>query len=75
MEIWWGSWSKIGSQKVQKWLLEASERLQNGSLEVSGRLLASLGGLGAPKTDFSEICGILEGPIWGSKIDEKGIER
>ena len=63
--------SKIGARNRSKM---GRKRLQNGSLEVSGRPWESLGHPGGPKTDFSAILGFILGPICDTKIVPKCIE-
>ena len=63
-----------GPQRLQNGSLEASGRLQNGSLEASGRPLASLGGLGAPKTDFVRFLELFRVPFGDPKSDKKTLK-
>ena len=60
---------------VRKWDPKGSKmapwRPQNGSLGASGRPLASLGGLGAPKTDFVRFLELFRVPFGDPKSDKK----
>ena len=67
------------TKMVQKWFQNGSKmaswRPQNGSLEASGRPLASLGGLGAPKTDFERFWDPFGVPFWDPKSIKKALKN